>query len=74
MRISTDRAGLTFQRWEGAEHRGPRTTAKEIIVSVERRTLLKAIAGGAGLASVQGLFPAWAQTGSRGNRANDHNA
>jgi FtsP/CotA-like multicopper oxidase with cupredoxin domain len=35
-------------------------------VSVERRTLLKAIAGGAGLASVQGLFPAWAQTGSHG--------
>ena len=33
---------------------------------VERRTILKAIAGGAGLASVQGLFPAWAQTGSRG--------
>ena len=66
MRISTDRDGLTFQRWEGAEHRGPQTTAKEIIVSVERRTLLKAIASGAGLASVQGLFPAWAQTGSRG--------
>lgn len=35
-------------------------------MSVERRTLLKAIAGGAGLASVQALFPAWAQTGSQG--------
>ena len=39
---------------------------REIIVSVERRKFLKAIAGGAGLASVQGLFPAWAQTGARG--------
>lgn len=35
-------------------------------MSLQRRTLLQAIAGGAGLASVQALFPAWAQTGSRG--------
>jgi FtsP/CotA-like multicopper oxidase with cupredoxin domain len=41
-------------------------SAKEIIVSVQRRTLLRAIAGGAGFAGVQALFPAWAQTGSRG--------
>lgn len=35
-------------------------------MSVQRRTLLKAIAGGAGFGGVQALFPAWAQTGSRG--------
>ncbi len=38
-------------------------------MSVERRTVLKAFAGGgalAGVAGVQALFPAWAQTGSRG--------
>ncbi len=35
-------------------------------MSLQRRTLLQAIASGAGLASVQALFPAWAQTGSRG--------
>lgn len=35
-------------------------------MSLKRRRLLQAIAGGAGLAGVQALFPAWAQTGSRG--------
>ncbi len=41
-------------------------TGKEIIVSVERRKVLKAFAGAGALAGVQALFPAWAQTGSRG--------
>ncbi len=35
-------------------------------MAIERRTLLKAIVSGAGFAGVQALFPAWAQTGSRG--------
>ncbi|OGN44883.1 MAG: copper-binding protein [Caulobacterales bacterium RIFCSPHIGHO2_01_FULL_70_19] len=36
---------------------------------LDRRRLLGGVAGGAGLAALQGLLPAWAQTGSPGLRA-----
>ncbi|WP_374514935.1 multicopper oxidase domain-containing protein, partial [Brevundimonas sp.] len=36
---------------------------------LDRRRLLRGAAGGAGLAALQGLLPAWAQTGSPGLRS-----
>ena len=37
---------------------------------LDRRTLLRGAAAGGGLLGLQGLLPAWAQTGSAGLRAN----
>ena len=39
------------------------------VIQTDRRALLRGFAGGAGLLGVQGLLPAWAQSGSGGLRA-----
>ncbi|MCA3717187.1 MAG: multicopper oxidase domain-containing protein, partial [Brevundimonas sp.] len=38
-------------------------------IQTDRRALLRGFAGGTGLLAVQGLLPAWAQSGSAGLRA-----
>ena len=39
------------------------------IMRLDRRTLLRGAAAGGGLLGLQGLLPAWAQTGSAGLRS-----